>query len=157
MELLSDPLVLFLDEPTSGLSSRDAFNVMQLLRRLADAGKTILLTIHQPSLEVFRLMDSLVLVSKDSNSAEPGRLVYFGPNYPDAVNFFNPSGVPNLPRGMDPSPDEVLSGLDRNGKTAEWRQRYLESRYNQEYVVERAGKAPPGKAIEADLSRSGFF
>jgi ABC-type multidrug transport system ATPase subunit/ABC-type multidrug transport system permease subunit len=157
MELLSDPLVLFLDEPTSGLSSRDAFNVMQLLRKLADSGKTILLTIHQPSLEVFRLMDSLTLVSKDTNSAEPGRLVYFGPNYPDAVNFFNPSGVPNLPAGMDPSPDEILSGLDRNGKTAEWRQRYLDSRFHREYVVERAGKPPTGKAIEADLSRPGLF
>ncbi len=157
MELLSDPLILFLDEPTSGLSSRDAFNVMQLLRRLADSGKTILLTIHQPSLDVFRLMDSLTLVSKDTNSADPGRLVYFGPNYPDAVNFFNPNGVPNLPVGMEPSPDEVFNGLDRNGKTAEWRQRYLASRYHKEYVVERAGKVPPGKPIEADLSRSGIF
>src|SRR5436190_14235029 len=113
MELLSDPLVLFLDEPTSGLSSRDAFNVMQLLRRLADSGKTILLTIHQPSLDVFKLMDSLALVSKDSNTSEPGRLVFFGPNYPDAVNFFNPNGIANLPAGMDPSPDEILAGLDR--------------------------------------------
>jgi ABC-type multidrug transport system ATPase subunit/ABC-type multidrug transport system permease subunit len=156
MELLSDPLVLFLDEPTSGLSSRDAFNVMKLLRQLADSGKTILLTIHQPSLDVFRLMDSLVLVSKDTNTADPGRLVYFGPNYPDAVAFFNPGGVPNLPTGMDPSPDEILSGLDRNGKTAEWRQRYIDSRFNQEYVIERAGKTAPGKSLE-DLSRPGVF
>jgi len=56
---------------------------------------------------------------------EPGRLVYFGPNYPDAVDFFNPEGVPNLPAGMETdSPDEILSGLDRNGKTADWRKRY---------------------------------
>lgn len=157
MELLSDPLILFLDEPTSGLSSRDAFNVMQLLRKLADSGKTILLTIHQPSLDVFRLMDSLVLVSKDTNSADPGRLVYFGPNYPDAVNFFNPAGVMNLPPGVDPSPDEILNGLERNGKSAEWRQRYLESRYNKEYVVERAGKTGAGKPLGADLTRPGFF
>jgi ABC-type multidrug transport system ATPase subunit/pSer/pThr/pTyr-binding forkhead associated (FHA) protein/ABC-type multidrug transport system permease subunit len=157
MELLSDPLVLFLDEPTSGLSSRDALNVMQLLRRLADSGKTILLTIHQPSLEVFKLMDSLALVSKDTNSADPGRLVYFGPNYPDAVNFFNPNGVAGLPVGMEPSPDEILAGLDRNAKTAQWRQKYLESRFHREYVVERAGKTVSGKAIEADLSRRGFF
>ena len=157
MELLSDPLILFLDEPTSGLSSRDAFNVMQLLRKLADSGKTILLTIHQPSLDVFRLMDSLVLVSKDTNSADPGRLVYFGPNYPDAVTFFNPAGIPNQPAGADPSPDEILNGLDRNGKTAIWRERYLDSRYNKEYVVERAGKTPPGKSIEADTSRAGIF
>lgn len=177
MELLSDPLVLFLDEPTSGLSSRDAFNVMQLLRRLADSGKTILLTIHQPSLDVFRLMDSLCLVSKDTNSADPGRLVYFGPNYPDAVTFFNPQGVGNayegveppeiaiqegrqhrrVParEGVDPPPDEIFNGLDRNGTTAEWRTRYLESRYYKEYVVERAGKPTASKKLEADPSRGG--
>src|SRR5439155_2183224 len=59
MELITDPLVLFLDEPTSGLSSEDALMVMQVLRALGETGKTILLTIHQPSLEVFRLMDNL--------------------------------------------------------------------------------------------------
>ncbi len=52
MELLTDPSVLFLDEPTSGLSSEDALMVMKVLRQLADAGKTILITIHQPSLAV---------------------------------------------------------------------------------------------------------
>ena len=66
MELLTDPSVLFLDEPTSGLSSEDALMVMKLLRQLADTGKTILLTIHQPSLEAYCLMDNLVMVGKFS-------------------------------------------------------------------------------------------
>ena len=48
MELLTDPPVLLLDEPTSGLSSEDTLVVMKVLRRLADRGKAILLTIHQP-------------------------------------------------------------------------------------------------------------
>src|SRR5205085_9777527 len=84
MELLTDPLVLFLDEPTSGLSSEDALMVLKVLRELADAGKTILITIHQPSLEVFRLLDNLVLVSRDAGSQDPGRLIYYGRAYPDA-------------------------------------------------------------------------
>ena len=63
MELITDPLVLFLDKPTSGLSSEDALVVMKMLRGLADAGKTVLLTIHQPSLEVFRLLDNLVVIA----------------------------------------------------------------------------------------------
>lgn len=66
MELLTDPAVLFLDEPTSGLSSEDAFVVMTLLRRLADIGKGILLTVHQPGREAFRLMDLLVIVVRDA-------------------------------------------------------------------------------------------
>ena len=142
-ELLTDPSVLFLDEPTSGLSSEDALMVMKLLRGLADSGKAILLTIHQPSLEAFRLMDNLVLVGKDQNSSEPGRLVYYGPAYPDSVKFFNPDGVPGERPGVDPSPDEVLRGL-KSRKAAEWAERYQHSDYGREYIEKRVGKqAPP--------------
>lgn len=81
MELLTDPSVLFLDEPTSGLSSEDALLVMKVLRQLADQGKTILLTIHQPSLEVFQLLDNLVVLGKDQKQGGAGRLAYYGPAY----------------------------------------------------------------------------
>jgi ABC-type multidrug transport system ATPase subunit/pSer/pThr/pTyr-binding forkhead associated (FHA) protein len=139
MELLTDPLVLFLDEPTSGLSSEDALTVMKVLRNLADAGKTILLTIHQPSLEVFRLLDNLVLMARDRGSPEPGRLVYFGPAYPEAVCFFNPD-LPQRP-GVEPSPDEVLRGLGQR-PTAEWCERYQRSEYARDFLHERTGRFP---------------
>ena len=139
MELLTDPKVLFLDEPTSGLSSEDTLQVMKVLRKLADDGRTIILTIHQPSLEAYQLLDHLVLLGKDANKSEPGRLAYFGPAYPDAVNFFNPDGVPNLKPGTDPSPDEVLRGLGK--KTAsEWVETYTISNYFETYVEDRANK-----------------
>lgn len=137
MELLTDPIVLFLDEPTSGLSSEDALMVMKVLRGLADAGKTILLTIHQPSLEAFRLMDNLVLVSRDAGSRDPGRLVYYGPAYPDAVTFFNPGGIPHLARGADPSPDEVLRGLARRD-TTHWVKEYRASPFCRKFVTMRS-------------------
>jgi len=152
MELLTDPLVLFLDEPTSGLSSEDALMVMKLLRGLADQGKTILLTIHQPSLEAYRQMNNLVLVGKDKGSPEAGRLVYYGPAYPDAIDFFNPNGVPDLKPGHDPLPDEVFRGYqpaeDDTRRlrltTKEWATRYQQSQYFRDYVESRAGKQPPG-------------
>src|SRR5439155_14760032 len=99
MELLTDPSVLFLDEPTSGLSSEDTLIVMQVLRQLADTGKTILLTIHQPSLDAFSKLDNVVVVSKDAGSTDAGRLAFYGPAYPDSVQFFNPpvGQVSNLP------------------------------------------------------------
>ena len=146
MELLTDPSVLFLDEPTSGLSSEDTLMVMRLLRKLADAGKTILLTIHQPSLEAFRLMDDVVIVSKDRGSSAPGRLAYFGPAYPDSVSFFNPDGVPGLKPGAEPLPDEVLRGLSAR-PTDEWAARFASSRYRKEFVDERAGRSPTGRAV----------
>lgn len=137
MELLTDPFVLFLDEPTSGLSSQDALMVVKLLRELANEGKTILLTIHQPSREIFGLLDSVALVSKDVMTPQPGRLVYFGPAYPDAVLFFNPQTA----QQAEPSPDLLLAGVER-GLTSDWVKRYAASSYKRLYVDERAGTTP---------------
>jgi ABC-type multidrug transport system ATPase subunit/ABC-type multidrug transport system permease subunit len=134
MELLTDPPVLFLDEPTSGLSSEDALLVMQGLRELAREGRTILLTIHQPSREVFRLMDNLAVVSRDVKSGTPARLVYYGPAYPESIRFFNPGS--DLP--AEPSPEGVLRGLA--GKpTSEWLARYQSSPLKRHFVDQRAG------------------
>jgi hypothetical protein len=99
------------------------------------------LTIHQPSLEAYRLLDNLILVSKDPGSPEPGQLVYYGPAYPQAVDFFNPGGVEGLRPGVEPSPDEVLRGLARN-KTSEWIERYAASPWKRLFVNDRAGKQP---------------
>jgi len=145
MELMTDPSILFLDEPTSGLSSEDALMVMKVLRDLADAGKTILITIHQPGLDVFRMADTLLMVSKDKGSKEPAKMVYFGPAYPDAVEFFNPNGVANAKPGIDPSPDEVMRGLSK-GKTEEWVRQYSSSEHKRRYVDERLGKRPSSSA-----------
>ncbi|HVX15762.1 MAG TPA: FHA domain-containing protein [Pirellulales bacterium] len=144
MELLTDPSLLFLDEPTSGLSSGDTLVVMRMLRKLADGGKTILLTIHQPSLEVFRLMDNLVFVGRDREKDGPGGVAYYGPAYPHAVEFFNPDGVPNLRPGAEPNPEAVeegyKSGCTKHGHSA-WARKYRESDYYREYVHGRAGQA----------------
>jgi ABC-type multidrug transport system ATPase subunit len=134
LELITDPLVLFLDEPTSGLSSEEALAVMRLLRELADAGKTVVLTLHQPALEAFRLLDNLVLLSRDTNSTQPGRLVYYGPAYPDAIRFFAP---PRNRQEPEAGPQAMLRGLGAC-RTEEWVQRYAGSPCRREYVVERA-------------------
>ena len=159
MELLTDPAVLFLDEPTSGLSSVDALTVIRLLRKLADAGKTVILTIHQPSLDVFRLMDTLALVSKERSGAEPAKLVYFGRAYPDAVDFFNPGGVPDAKTGSQPHPDEVLRGLARR-TTQQWATAFASSPTWQEYVGQRAGTQAPRSGTpsrpQAATRRFGF-
>lgn len=135
MELLNDPAVLFLDEPTSGLSSEDALSVMQNLRELAREGRTILLTIHQPSREVFRLMDNLAVVGRDVKTSTPARLVYYGPAYPEAIRFFNP----DKELSADPSPEGVLRGLAER-PAAEWVDRYDRSVLKQRFVDQRAGQ-----------------
>lgn len=73
VELASKPeLLLFLDEPTSGLDSGAAFNIVRFLRKLADAGLSILCTIHQPSSVLFEHFDELILLKTG------GQVVYAG-------------------------------------------------------------------------------
>jgi ABC-type multidrug transport system ATPase subunit/pSer/pThr/pTyr-binding forkhead associated (FHA) protein len=148
MELLTDPLVLFLDEPTSGLSSEDALVVMKVLRGLADAGKTILLTLHQPSLEAYRLMDNLVVVSRDKAPEAPGLLAYYGPAYPDAIAFFNPEPA----KGAAPSPDDIFRGMARQPASA-WHGAYQGSKYHRQFVAARGGTEDKGN--EDDLPEPG--
>ena len=64
LELIREPLVLFLDEPTSGLSSRDSENLMDLLRDLTLKGKLVFTVIHQPSSEIFKMFDKVVILDQ---------------------------------------------------------------------------------------------
>ncbi|XP_034425208.1 broad substrate specificity ATP-binding cassette transporter ABCG2-like isoform X1 [Hippoglossus hippoglossus] len=72
MELIIDPPVLFLDEPTTGLDASTANSVLLLLKRMANHGRTIILSIHQPRYSIYRLFDSLTLLVT-------GKQVYHGP------------------------------------------------------------------------------
>jgi ABC-type multidrug transport system ATPase subunit len=134
MELLSDPSVLFLDEPTSGLSSHDAFQVMQLLRSLADSGKTIITTIHQPSVDIYRQFDSLIMVARDKGNT-PGMVVYFGPAYPESIDFFNPSAKREVAR----TPEMLMSGLAQL-PTAHWAASYECCSFKKLFVDSRKGQ-----------------
>jgi ABC-type multidrug transport system ATPase subunit len=66
VQLLSNPSLLWLDEPTTGLDSTSAFQVVKTLQDLARRGRTIIVTIHQPRSEIFRLFDSVVLLTRGS-------------------------------------------------------------------------------------------
>lgn len=62
LELLRQPAILFVDEPTSGLSSRDSENIIDLLRQLTFMGKLVFVVIHQPSAEIFKMFDRLLIL-----------------------------------------------------------------------------------------------
>ncbi|KAI4340007.1 hypothetical protein MLD38_024887 [Melastoma candidum] len=63
-EILVDPSLLLLDEPTSGLDSTSANRLLQILQGLAEAGRTIITTIHQPSSKMFHMFDNLLLLAE---------------------------------------------------------------------------------------------
>lgn len=81
LELLREPTVLFVDEPTSGLSSRDSENIMDLLKELALRGKMVFVVIHQPSSDIFKMFDTLIILDVG------GFQIYYG-NPVESVGYF---------------------------------------------------------------------
>ena len=62
LELIREPAILILDEPTSGLSSHDSENIIELLKDLTIKGKLIFVVIHQPSSDIFKMFDQLLIL-----------------------------------------------------------------------------------------------
>ncbi|KAL1813373.1 hypothetical protein ACET3Z_023438 [Daucus carota] len=87
-EIIINPSLLFLDEPTSGLDSTTALRIVQVLHDIAEDGKTVVTTIHQPSSRLFHKFDKLLLLSK-------GSLLYFG-NASEAMEYFSSIGCSPL-------------------------------------------------------------
>jgi ABC-type multidrug transport system ATPase subunit/pSer/pThr/pTyr-binding forkhead associated (FHA) protein len=142
VELVTDPSLLILDEPTSGLSWTDAADVVATLRRLADDGRTIVLTIHQPDFQEYEKFDSVAILGRG------GKLLFFGPPSPDSYEFFG--AAPHKPREMF---DHVEQMPAEN-----WRSRFEQSAFYQRFVVQRG----PGTSGQPDAptpkprSRSSF-
>lgn len=81
LELIREPAILFLDEPTSGLSSRDSENVIDLLKELSLKGKLIFVVIHQPSSDIYKMFDKMIIMDTG------GYPVYYGSPV-EAVTYF---------------------------------------------------------------------
>ena len=81
LELIREPSILFLDEPTSGLSSRDSENIMDLLKELALKGKLVFTVIHQPSSNIFKMLDKLIILDYE------GYLIYNGDPISSIIYF----------------------------------------------------------------------
>mmetsp|Transcript_3766 Transcript_3766/g.8971 ORF Transcript_3766/g.8971 Transcript_3766/m.8971 type:complete len:368 (-) Transcript_3766:981-2084(-) len=85
-ELITNPRLLFLDEPTSGLDAASSYHLVRLMNSMAKNNRTIITTIHQPSSEVFEMLDELLLLSG-------GRPVYHGAST-EAGNYLATAGLP---------------------------------------------------------------
>jgi ABC-type multidrug transport system ATPase subunit len=61
VELVANPSIIFMDEPTSGLDARAAAIVMRTVRNTVDTGRTVVCTIHQPSIDIFEAFDEVYI------------------------------------------------------------------------------------------------
>nr|WDA53445.1 abc transporter g family member 31 [Erycina pusilla] len=96
VELVANPSIVFMDEPTSGLDARSAAIVMRTVRNIVNTGRTIVCTIHQPSIDIFESFDELLFMKRG------GELIYAGPLGPNSrkiIEFFE--AIPELPKIKD--------------------------------------------------------
>ncbi|KAF1878042.1 hypothetical protein Lal_00041791 [Lupinus albus] len=99
-EIIINPSLLLLDEPTSGLDSTTALRIVQMLQDIAESGKTVVTTIHQPSSRLFHKFDKLILLGK-------GSLLYFG-KASEVMKYFQSIGCTPL---ISMNPAEFLLDL----------------------------------------------
>ncbi|CAI5967831.1 unnamed protein product [Closterium sp. NIES-64] len=101
VELVANPSIIFLDEPTSGLDARAAAIVMRTVRNTVDTGRTVVCTIHQPSIDIFEAFDELLLMKRG------GEVIYMGPLGTDSrlmIDYFQAiPGVPPIRAGYNPA------------------------------------------------------
>lgn len=101
VELAAKPeLLLFVDEPTSGLDSDTSWSIIQLLKKLAANGMSILCTIHQPSALLFAEFDRLLFLAKG------GKTIYFGEVGKESKilrDYFERNGAKECPAGANPA------------------------------------------------------
>jgi ABC-type multidrug transport system ATPase subunit len=140
LELIREPSVLFLDEPTSGLSSTDTEKVINLLKEQTYKGKLIVVNIHQPSSDVYKLFDRLWLLDK-------GGYPVFDGNPIDAITYFKTAAnyvdaaTSTCPTCGNVNPEIVLNIIDEKALNSsgeisderkmtpqEWHELYLKNR-----------------------------
>ncbi|KAI7725050.1 hypothetical protein M8C21_022973, partial [Ambrosia artemisiifolia] len=119
VELVANPSIIFMDEPTSGLDARAAAIVMRTVRNTVDTGRTVVCTIHQPSIDIFEAFDELFLMKRG------GQEIYVGPvgrQSCELIKYFEAiDGVSKIKDGYNPatwmlevstSAQEIALGID---------------------------------------------
>nr|XP_027071225.1 ABC transporter G family member 32-like isoform X1 [Coffea arabica] len=142
VELVANPSIVFMDEPTSGLDARAAAIVMRTVRNIVNTGRTIVCTIHQPSIDIFESFDELLFMKRG------GELIYAGPLGPKScklIEYFEAiEGVRKIRPGYNPATWmlEVTSSAEENRIGVDFAEVYRRSNLFQrnKELVERLSK-----------------
>ncbi|KAL3515880.1 hypothetical protein ACH5RR_022782 [Cinchona calisaya] len=149
VELVANPSVIFMDEPTTGLDARSAAIVMRAVKNVADTGRTIVCTIHQPSIDIFEAFDELILLKSG------GHLIYCGPlgqHSNEVIKYFESiSGVPKIKNNHNPATWmlEITSTSSEAGLGVDFAQIYKNSTLFEEnmVLVKKLSVPSPGSKV----------
>ncbi|GJV89909.1 AAA+ ATPase domain-containing protein [Tanacetum coccineum] len=145
VELVANPSIIFMDEPTSGLDARAAAIVMRTVRNTVDTGRTVVCTIHQPSIDIFDAFDELFLLKRG------GEEIYFGPlgrHCAHLIKYFEDiNGVNKIKDGYNPATWmlEVTSGAQESALGVNFAEIYKSSelyKRNKELIREHSQPVP---------------
>jgi ABC-type multidrug transport system ATPase subunit/pSer/pThr/pTyr-binding forkhead associated (FHA) protein len=161
-ELLADPSLFFLDEPTSGLDPGLEKKMMYTLRRLADAGRTVILVTHATT--NITQCDHVIFMAA-------GRVVYFGPPN-EALSFFQVTSgdFADIYTKLESGDREAIIQRDLTTEHAQWQAtapagstpslaelwelKYRNSAHYRRYVADRLAEAPAGPSVGEPGGRS---
>ncbi|XP_042036050.1 ABC transporter G family member 32-like isoform X2 [Salvia splendens] len=152
VELVANPSIVFMDEPTSGLDARSAAIVMRAVRNIVDTGRTIVCTIHQPSIDIFESFDELLLMKRG------GRLIYAGPLGEKSIklieHFEAIPGVKKIRPGYNPAAWilEVTSPAEENRLGLDFAELYRQSDlYKQNKILVESLSKPDKDTTELNF------
>ena len=111
LELIKEPLILLADEPTTGLSSTDSENVMQLLKGLSLQGKIVIINIHTPSSEIFKMFDKILILDKGGFPVYLGNPLDSFSYLKDIANRIDAAEI-ECPYCGNVQPDEILKVIE---------------------------------------------
>ncbi|KAL5562676.1 hypothetical protein UlMin_032423 [Ulmus minor] len=160
VELVANPSIIFMDEPTSGLDARAAAIVMRAVRNTVDTGRTVVCTIHQPSIDIFEAFDELILMKRG------GEEIYVGPlgrNSCHLIQYFEAiKGVSKIDDGYNPATWmlEVTTSAQELALGVDFATIYKNSnlyRRNKELIKEMSTPAPGSKDLHFPTQYSQSF
>ncbi|EAZ12650.1 hypothetical protein OsJ_02565 [Oryza sativa Japonica Group] len=147
VELVANPSIIFMDEPTSGLDARAAAIVMRTVRNTVNTGRTVVCTIHQPSIDIFEAFDELFLLKR---GVEEIYVRSSGPEYPQKlIEYFEGiDGVSRIKDGYNPATWmlEVTSSAQEEMLGVDFSEIYRQSELYQrnKELIEELSTPPPG-------------
>ncbi|MFY9308721.1 MAG: ATP-binding cassette domain-containing protein [Bacteroidia bacterium] len=159
LELIRQPSILFVDEPTSGLSSRDSENIMDLLKELALKSKLVFVVIHQPSSEIFKMFDKLLILDTGGYPIYNGDPVESVIYFKTLMNQVNANVSECITCG-NVNPEQIFNiieskVLDENGNQTKLR-RISPKEWNEFYLGRMQASSAPIAADEKHSIKNNF-